>query len=180
MAAAVAVDPPYPMKTKTKITLRSGFSLCTLDGGMARGGGTPDEMRLRVTDPVSGIQFLELIIDPGELMRALTGSTVQAQFELNATHLIGMKHEQKTELIPFDCFDGSATRVDGQRCESHQRTDAMRKALAPFEHDGWKGRGDDLLNMHNRVGGRHGEKTPKQKVSFTRFVHPRTGHPVKI
>lgn len=168
------------MKTKTKISLRPGFKLGKVSGGMMRGGGTPDEMRIDVTDPVSGVQFLEIILDPGELMRALTGSTVQGQFQLNAPHLIGMKHEQKTELIPFDCFDSESTRVDGQRCESHQRTDAMRKALEPFERDGWRASGADLLNMHNRVGGRHGEKIPKQKVSFTRFVHPRTGQPVKI
>jgi hypothetical protein len=170
------------MKTKT-IKPRPGFSVCELSGGMMRGGGTPDEVRLEIRDPVSGVQFLELRIDPGEMMRALTGATVNAEFELSAVHLIGMKHERKTELIPFDCFDPKSKRLgDGSRIQEshHQRTNAMRKALEPFERDGWIGDGSDLLNMHNRIGGRQGEKIPKQKVGFTRYVHPQTGEPVKI
>lgn len=64
-----------------------------------------------------------------------------------------MRYEHKTESVPFKSRFGKGDAV------------AKARALAPFEVDGWKGRVDDLGNMHKSTGDGTG-----YHVVFTRHV----------
>ena len=125
-------------------------------------GGIRDDMPVHITisDESSGCRVLEIYMSLEEYAKATFSSQGQCVIEHYPNGcFIGMKSENKTEIVPFDMFkDG---RAEG----------AIDAALKPFEIDGWKARRSDMTNGHDRVKG-------GQKVVFFRYVNPETGEPI--
>src|SRR5438046_3032372 len=101
-------------------------------------GGTG--VHLTVEDEISGCRVLDVYMSLEEFGKAVTASVADGVMEFYPDGPIGMKHEHKEIVVPFDW--------------SHNRGNirAEDEALAPFETDGWLGRRDDLHNHHRSVG----------------------------
>jgi hypothetical protein len=123
-------------------------------------GGDDDKlMHLVVTDEISGCRVCELYMRLDEFAKALMSSQGKATMEYFPKAPIGMKAENKTELVPFDMY------------KSGRSEKAITEALRPFEIDGWVARRSDMTNGHYQVKG-------GQRVVFFRHVNPETGAPI--
>ena len=109
----------------------------------------PDKITIAVVDEKSRVQFLTTSMPLEDFAQAVTGLLVDVDMELHIERL-GKTREHKRELVPFDSLSLTEGDIDA--------------ALAPFEVFGWKGRGEDMTNHHNR------NSDGKQLVSFTRYV----------
>lgn len=117
---------------------------------------------IEVTDELSGARFLDVEIDPAEMMLALRGrARTPCKFILRPL-LVGCKFEHKTERVPFDKYSTNK--------------DEIAAALAPYEIDGWCGNRDDMTNGH-RSSLHDGART--QTVSFRRYIGL-DGKPVEL
>lgn len=132
-----------PMKGKITISRYTGGE---------RGTG----INIKVVDELSGTEFISVEITAETLGNALTGMGFQpCEFELRAEQ-VGKKHEHKTEVLPI-------------RLGYYKQKDAeavAKKALKPYEKDGWTGDWRDLCNHHRWTG------ADKTTVTFHRFVQP--------
>ena len=134
------------------------------------GGKRGDGVSIEVKDSASNVQFLSLDLSIEQFGRAVTSMLVdELECTVRGAHLLGMRHEVKHELVPFNCYK------DGGRGSSDPNS-AELAALAPFEVDGWRGNHIDLRNG-NRTK-REGDKR-FQEVVFRRHVDPATGQPVE-
>lgn len=113
-----------------------------------------DGVRLEFTDEVSGTQFLEAYFNLEDWAKVLFSSGGKCEFEFR-TKYIGKHHEMKVIAIDFHnyIFDGENTE------------EAAKKAVEPYETDGWKGEWRDLLNYHRRAPG-----SDSYSVTFHRYV----------
>jgi hypothetical protein len=118
-------------------------------------GGRYDEkpMHITVTDELSGCRVCELYMRLDEFTKALMSSEGKASMEYYTNAPIGMKAENKTEVVPCEFTVYGDENIDA--------------ALKPFEVDGWKARRSDLSNHHYSVKG-------GQKVTFFRHVEVET------
>lgn len=120
------------------------------------------EIHIEIEDEKSGIDFVRVKLTADQLGRAVTGEgCVGCEFETHALHRVGCTAEHKEEVVPY-----SGT----WRCRTEQMQAEMRKALEPFEVDGWKVRSGDLGNSHRKTEGGY-------RCVFFRHVKP-DGTPV--
>ncbi len=149
-------------------------------------------VQVELEDEISGTRFLEVTFSLTAFASAMMGQSSQGcEFVLAGMDRLGMKRENKTELVPFD-----RSKVSGGDKEGSPGWFAAQAALAPFEVDGWGGNMSDMFNWHrNRTPkkeeltptGRRSKKAPDpndktaelppgvesaQLVGFTRWVVP--------
>lgn len=134
---------------------------------LTRSMGSRNSFRLDLTDESSRALAVEVEIMPEDFANFMSTRPAACRFRFNDSGVVGMQAENKTELVPFDCFS-KAPKVGAD-----SRTKAAIKALAPFEVDGWKGEARDLWNYHNREKGMLDR--PHQKVAFHRYVRKDKG-----
>ena len=122
-------------------------------------GSAVDDTPIHITvdDEISRCRVLEIYMSLEEFAKAITGSYGDAKIEHFPKSPIGMKAENKTEIVPFDSYQDKEKDINA--------------ALKPFEVDGWKARRSDMTNGHCRV--KNG-----QRVVFFRHVDPKTDKPV--
>jgi len=119
-----------------------------------RVSGFQDYVCIRVTDKLSGHDFLELDVDFEEFAKAVTGFSLQkCVFKLRSMNTVGKKREIKHEIVQ------RPTKYDSQA-----RDDEINGILAPYEIDGWVGSRYDITNHHNWTGDN------KVRVCFRRYV----------
>lgn len=125
-------------------------------------GGPADAEPIHITidDEISGCRVLDLYMRLDEFAKAVTSSQGKASIRHFRSAPVGMKAENKTEIVPYKHAYG----------KDHSEDEA--KALGPFEVDGWRARRSDLSNHHHYVS------EGKQRVTFFRHVNPDTGEPV--
>lgn len=155
------------METKAERKLK-----CRLHVGRLSGGGTPDEMRIEVSDELSNVHFLEIRLPPGDLMCAITARSVVCEMTVRALHLVGTKSEVKEEEVKFDPWSVRSGK-ERKGMEDSDPSASTVEALSPYEVDGWRGRVSDLFNGHRRS-----ERKGFVKVSFHRFIDATTGKPI--
>jgi hypothetical protein len=129
------------------------------------GGDDDKPMRIEINDEISGCRVLTLAMRLDEFAKALTSSQGAAEMEWYDNAPIGMKAENKTEIVPFDMYKGR---------ESERK---ITEALKGWEVDGWKARRSDMINGHCTVKIKEGERS--QRVVFFRHVDPETGKPIR-
>lgn len=150
---AIADEPKRP-------TLRENFTGRLRVSRVQRGGEDGPIMEVEIIDDASRTRVVEARASLEDFMRAITSSEVECVFSFGGD-AVGWRHEHKTEEIVF---------VDRYAKPDVRQREAKR-ALKPFEVDGWTGRADDLFNEHNRVKGSGTRNThPVYKVSFFRHV----------
>jgi hypothetical protein len=117
-------------------------------------GRSNEHVRLEFRDKESGTEFLEATFTLEDWARVLFAAGGDCEFELTAEN-VGKRHEMKTIKIAFHdyLFNGG------------NREDAAKKALEPYEIDGWKGDWRDLLNHHRRY-----LNSNSYNVTFHRYV----------
>ena len=121
----------------------------------------PQRFALTIVDEASHVEFLELWIDPAELMLALTAhisSGANCDIRLRGLDLIGKTREVKEVLVraPKRVFDDEAKDAV-----------VIRAAISEHEVDGWKGQDGDLRNGNRQSG------AGTYRVAFTRYVEPK-------
>lgn len=105
---------------------------------------------IHVEDALSHVTFLDIEISPESFGNAISGLASQnCMFRLTAIQNVGMKREYKEENVPYEGYAGDSV--------------TKKKALAPFEKDGWRGSLEDLGNHHRQT-------TKGFRVGFVRYV----------
>lgn len=118
------------------------------------GGPKGSGITISLTDDLSGCECVEIKLPAQQFGDAVTGhSLTECEFEFRPLH-VGMRAENKTEIVPFK---PKYSRNEGE----------AKKALKPFEVDGWIGRLSDLRNHHCNVQGQDA-----YRVVFYRWVTP--------
>ncbi len=120
-------------------TLPAKLSICRFQSGLGNDG-----ISLRVTDKASNSTILEIDMSVETFAHAMFITEQECEAHWRTKNL-GLKHEWKKEVVPYE---------HGQD---------KKKALAPFEIDGWIGTERDLDNGHRSVKG-------GQEVHFDRWV----------
>lgn len=126
------------------------------------GKGNRDGIIIDVKDDSSGVLFLKVKMDPATFARLVTGqSEMVVDFELQHADKIGMAHENKIVLVlvPKDKYAGREAEAK-----------MIRTAVAVHEVDGWRGRDDDIRNMHKYVGRDPATGDHIYRVAYGRFV----------
>jgi len=133
--------------------LKGSLSIGRTSGGSAISEKHP--VRIEVTDELSHCRVIEIRLSISDFADALFGrGYTPCHVELNTSNVIGMKAENKTELVPFDMYHGRSPEL-------------IAKVLKPFEVDGWRAREGDMLNGHCSVQDK-GKRY--QRVVFFRHV----------
>ena len=129
----------------------------TLKGSLRIGGysGSDSGIRIELVDELSHCVVVSGTLTYEEFGKVIANMSGKCEFFHNASGLIGMKAENKTEIV---AFENPSFAREGPKLKA-----AMDKALKPFEVDGWKGDRDDMLNHHRRVTGGY-------RVIFRRHV----------
>lgn len=117
-------------------------------------GGDEDKIHIEIRENRSGVQFLDIEMGVAEFGYAVTGLSGQnCKFELRQLEHVGKLRECKQVCVPFEvCY-----------ANEPERSRLAKKALAPYEVDGWSGYKDDLFNMHRHT-------KDGFNVTFVRFV----------
>lgn len=137
---------------------------------IGRGMSKGSDVTVQIIDSASGCVALELTLPVEAFADALFSRTSECSFAINDSGVLGATQENKTELVPFDCYGPKSKHP----ADEH-RTKAAVEALAPFEVDGWYGRASDLFNGHCRE--KSGD-AKRQRVVFYRYM--RDGKPVDL
>ncbi len=128
---------------------------------IGRTGRSDDKaIRIELNDADSHCTAVLVRMGLPEFAECITGmGHADCEFEFNDSGVIGMLAQSKTEMVPVP--------------SSHPRGDEewKRKALAPFEVDGWKARAGDITNQHCWSRDESGKEF--QRVVFFRHV-PKT------
>lgn len=128
---------------------------------ISRPQGGPDDgmVKIAIYDSVSNCQVCELTIEPAAFCDMLTGSARQPCEATWRPQGIGKKTELKSVHVP---------RIERRGTESREETG--RRAIAPFEVDGWTARYGDYGNMHRFSHKGSGGTGEGYSVTFTRLV----------
>lgn len=130
--------------------------------GLSIARGSNDRVSIRVQDEASRVQFLLVDLSLEDFARAVTAMHVSgASAEIRGLDLVGLRHEIKHEVVPFDCYGG----------DYDARAARASAALRAYEVDGWRGDVADLFNGHRTV------RDEGQLVAFHRHVRE-DGSPV--
>lgn len=138
-----------------------------LDIGFPSGGRHVDKEMCRITlhDAISRVVLFEIELSKVDFFDGITGRARRpCTFEINpsASKLVGAEKEVKTISIfvpqTRHMHDIEWKRAYGTDLKGAPITkdevralDDLDKALAPYEHDGWKGSLSDATNWHNVV-----------------------------
>lgn len=114
-----------------------------------------DYISIELEDDLSHTQVVEIELTKEAYADALFSRVVPCQFRLRSK-VVGMKAELKRENVKVPKFTYNKEK-DLEKC---------KKAVAPYETDGWKADADDLLNSHRNVDG----KSELRCVTFRRHV----------
>jgi len=114
------------------------------------GGNEAIPFNIRIIDDDARVVIVDANFSINDFADLLTNREIEATAKIR-TEFIGMARETKTELVPFK-FGFAPTKA------------AKKKALAPFEVDGWIGYEDDLTNHHNS------DRNGNMRVGFYRHV----------
>lgn len=143
------------------LKLDGRISISRTSGGSQEFEDCP--VRIEVTDNLSHCRIVEIRMSLEAFANAVFSHYESCTVEYYDVATIGMRAENKTDLVPFDMFTGRDNEA------------AQSKALKSFEVDGWKARRSDLQNGHCAVQ----EGTKRfQRVVFFRHVDPTTGEPL--
>lgn len=108
--------------------------------GRTSGGGEGPKVILQITDRISGIQVVDIEMDPETFVMALTGGNSRATGELYIGDAYGMYTVHKTERVPVEY----SAKKEGWLANI---TEAANKA--PFTDDGWIPTGlNETFNHH--------------------------------
>lgn len=150
--------------TQNILNLPARFSISRTSGN--RG----EFATFRITDEVSGVLIVELRADILEFGQAILGLSEQpCDVEVYVGGNLGMKAENKTEVVPFDSTKVSRKRDDND--EDSRDHPLVREALAPFEVDGWSARVSDLFNGHRTIYRKGADDDGERSQSVTFFRH---------
>lgn len=116
-------------------------------------------------DKKSHVRFMTVTFTPDALGKSLFLTQQPCEIELRSVENIGKILEVKEEIVAY-------TNVYGNRQDVER---SKRKALAPFEKDGWKGNLNDLGNSHKFSNYDEDSAIHTYRVSFTRFVEENDG-----
>ena len=152
---------------KNENVTRRGGERVRLDMRLAKwtGGSRQGGFCLELVDHDSRVHFLEVELTPEQYAALVSGGCLdRVEAVVFGLDRVGMLHEHKHELVPWDgCSDEGRYRDSDA-----ERTEEEDQALAPFEVEGWRARVADLRNTtHRRVlvdGVAH------QRVGFHRNV----------
>lgn len=132
-----------------------------------------DAIWIRVEDEISQMRVIEVEMTPEVFGNVVTGLGYQpCEFDFNDSGLVGMKAENKTEIVTLPPGESPYGMSEGRE----------REILSPYCVDGWRPRWGDLSNGHNIVRPKKGEKddgVTRMAVVFFRHVDPMTGKPVE-
>ncbi len=128
----------------------------TIHIGRWSGGDEGRPVHIELTDEDSGCRAVTIEMSLAEFGDALTGrGMVPCRFEFNDSGMIGTLAQNKEEHVPVPAW---SDRKDGWQ----------KRALAPFEVDGWRARSGDIDNSHRSTKNKDGQ--PAQNVVFFRNV----------
>ena len=123
-----------------------------------------DRIVLEIHDVKSGVVLMKVSMTYAEYgVLAAGGRSTDCELTLFRTDLAGATRETKTEAVDINKYG-----------YSHEKADA-KKAVAPFEVDGWKARISDVFNGHRSFN--KGDRR-FSNVVFVRFVDSETGQPI--
>jgi hypothetical protein len=112
-----------------------------------------NEMHFHIDD-ANGSRIVDVYMTPEQFGLMISGlSNQECKFALTNLNVVGKKREIKTELVPYSDY--------------RNNEEEMRKALAPFEIDGWKAIKGQLGNHHYRL---FVDDTQVYSVNFVRFI----------
>jgi hypothetical protein len=119
-----------------------------------------DHVTIRLEDRPSSFEVVEIRVNLAEFADALMGrGYVSCNYKLNPSPNIGKRGEHKTEkvLIPDRAYG-----------EDEDRAATIRRAIEPFEVDGWSGRDEDADNHHRWTD--RGEGGIWTQIVFERWI----------
>ena len=95
-----------------------------------------DTIRVEITDDLARVRFLTVEMDPVTFSKMLMGRhEVECELELRGLNFIGMKAENKNEIVLCKPFKDSLA--------------VKTRKMNQMEVDGWLGDVNDLKNHHN-------------------------------
>jgi hypothetical protein len=144
-----------PLRARPGAVYREGK--LTIGFRNSSGGKDKDHFAIELIDAASHAVVLEIEANPDSFARALASHGHQpCRFRLLGVHLVGSRHEHKTEVIKVPDVGGTDATL-------------LKREMKALEVDGWVGRADDLLNWHRRKLSRDG-KSWSVSVTFDRYV----------
>mgnify|MGYP000175574113 FL=1 len=130
-------------------------------------GGGADYVQLEIEDATSGSILFQTRVPLAEFTEAITGlSSRPCETMALGVKYFGMKLETKVQVVPKIEDDGLWKN----------RGQTEKKAVAPFEVDGWKARQGDYGNHHRSI--KTAGTDAAYNVNFYRYVNPETGESV--
>lgn len=135
-------------------------------------GNGCDYIQMEFEDAVSGTILAQVRIKYAAFATAITGlSGVDCETRVLGMKYFGKKRETKTVFVPD---------IGGNWWEN--RSENSKKAVAPFEIDGWMARTGDYGNQHRytkkKIEGPIEAAESGFNVIFFRYVDAETGEPV--
>lgn len=127
-----------------------------------------EQITIQLIDRNSSIAFVTVEMTLEKFASAITGMYVSENpVEYAGLHLVGLKHEVKTELVPLTYSDAAGTikKFDFRNDDTH-----YAKALEAFEKNGWVADRGNLTNHHCHVTGKNDRD--HANVNFHRHVKP--------
>jgi len=122
-----------------------------------QGMGGGESFSIQATCDSSNLFLFDISVTPEELGRLVLCQGFEKEIEFinpEMAHKIGLHRQNKTETVTVVAERFPAT------------PDEIRRAVAEFEVDGWKGNDKDCLNHHRGVRG----VKDAYIVSYTRLV----------
>ena len=116
-----------------------------------------DTVYIEFEDETSGTRFLRATMTVTEYAKVMFNSEGKCNFELHVDN-VGKVHQNKD------------VKVFVPNSDYYHSKDDVKKAVAPYEIDGWEAYLDDGMNHHKMVKGTHTEKGDTYIIGFSRFV----------
>ena len=115
-------------------------------------------MSIQIDDLQSGVRLIDARLGMKEFAHALSSTSVEGEATVTVNPPLGKVCEVKEEVVVFP---------------EHASDAQLRKAVAKYEKDGWKGRDYDARNHHRWASAPEGKSAAR--VTFRRFVEKPDG-----
>jgi hypothetical protein len=116
--------------------------LPNLEGRIEIARSSNDKVRIRLYDHQAGVRVVEIELTLEQFALAITNMSTPCLFDFNDSGVVGkvqnIKHE--TIFVPGSLYDTTNGRPKTRA--------TVKKALKPYEVDGWEGDWDLALNGH--------------------------------
>lgn len=163
---------------------------------ITRFSGSSQGWHIVLEDETSRTRVVEIELTLEQFAQAL-GSHAECEFHSFNTGLVGMKYENKTEVV---YIPAAIQRVSYGMRDAVRNDPLVQQALAPYEVDGWRADIRDLTNHHNmdtnirgnalvqlamkanledQIQGDGMDRGNAVRIVFRRWVNPETGQPVQ-